>query len=60
MKTFNLTEEQVDLLCEELVEANNAERYYLDDPHTDIDDDERAYMEVRITERNELIDLLRT
>jgi hypothetical protein len=56
MKTFNLTEEQVDLICEELRNANEADR----DGINEVDEEEAEYLTAAITARNEIMSRLRS
>ena len=58
--TITLTVEQVAIIADELINANDAQRYYLNDESNKnfIDDEERAEIEQECDARSEIISLL--
>lgn len=57
-KAVRLTNDQLQMIVDELGEANNAEIEYIEDPLNEVDDQERKELEQQIYERNELIAVL--
>jgi hypothetical protein len=56
MKTIQLTDEQIDLICEELRNANEADQ----DGINEVDEDEAVYLTANIADRNKIMSLLRS